>query len=209
MRVGNLPGIRRLPSYLNILRKFRKQGLENTSASAIAAEAGLVASVVRKDLEMTGASGTTGIGYSIPSLIVDIEGFLGWDNPHDAFLAGVGRLGSNILGCEEFRWQGLNIVAAFDVDPDKIGLRIGGVEVLPAEKIRSLAERLHIGIGVIAVPASQAQAVADVFIESGITRIWSFASEILSVPKHVTVQREDLSAGLAELLVRSTGQNQS
>ncbi|MCC8181083.1 MAG: redox-sensing transcriptional repressor Rex, partial [Planctomycetes bacterium] len=56
---------------------------------------------------------------------------------------------------------------------------------------------------IITVPSSSAQQIADLFIEGGIDRIWSFAPQILTVPEHVTVQREDLYAGLAELLVRS------
>lgn len=206
MRIGNLPGIRRLPLYLNILRQIRASGARVASASAIASEAGLVASVVRKDLEMTGAAGTTGIGYLVDALIADIESFLGWNNPHDAFLIGVGNLGGTILGCAEFRKQGLNIVAAFDNDSAKTGTKIHGIEILPVVKLAPLARRLHIGVGILTVPDSEAQKITDVLVASGITRIWSFASAALSVPPFVTVQREDLAAGLAELLVRSAAQ---
>lgn len=204
MRVANLPGIRRLPTYLNILRKLRKEGVEVTSAALIASYADLAVSVVRKDLEMTGAQGTNGKGYLARDLVISIESFLGWDNPYDGVLVGVGKMGSAILGSEEFRRQGLNIVTAFDVDIDKIGRFVHSIEIMPVSKMSSLIERLHIGIGVITVPNNQAQIVADLLVQAGITRIWSFASDILSVPEGVTVQREDLSAGLAELLVRST-----
>lgn len=205
MRIGNLPGIRRLPIYLDILRRFHRDGQTTTSSPAIAEAAGVVVSVVRKDIEMTGAIGKTGVGFPIEKLILDIETFLGWTNPHDAFLVGAGHLGAAILGYEGFRRHGLNIVAAFDVDPNKIGARIHNVEVLPTGKLVELARRLHIGIGVITVPSHAAQQVADLFVEAGIKRIWSFAAQILTVPAGVTVQREDLSAGLAELLVRSSG----
>lgn len=205
MRIGSLPGIRRLPMYLDILRRFQREGQTTTSSPAIADAAGVVVSVVRKDIEMTGASGKTGVGFSIERLIADIEAFLGWSNPHDAFLAGAGHLGSALLGYSEFHRHGLNIVAAFDVDPNKIGIRVHNIEVLPMNKMVPLARRMHIGIGVIAVPSHSAQQVADLMVEAGITRIWSFAAPILAVPAGVTVQREDLSAGLAELLVRSSG----
>ena len=178
--------------------------MTSTSSPLLASEAGFVVSVVRKDIEMTGAVGTTGKGFPIDNLIADIEAFLGWDNPFDAFLVGAGNLGSAILGCDEFRRQGLNIVAAFDSDPEKVGRRIHDVEVLPVEKLVSLAGRMHIGIGVLTVPSEYAQSVADILVGAGVTRIWSFAAGILSVPDGVTVQREDLSAGLAELLVKST-----
>lgn len=205
MRVGNLPGIRRLPIYLNLLKQMRDEGLSTASAAALAARAGLVASVVRKDLEMTGAAGTTGIGFAVDTLVADIEAFLGWDNPNEAFLVGAGTLGSALLGHQELRSHGLTFIAAFDNDPRKIGKVIHGVEVLPMSKLPSLPGRLHVNLGVLTVPSDQAQEAADSMVQAGLTRIWSFAPAILQVPEGVTVQREDLSAGLAELLVRATG----
>jgi redox-sensing transcriptional repressor len=209
MRVGNLPGIRRLPMYLNLLRQFRNEGYPTVSATALALRAGLVTSVVRKDIEMTGAVGTTGVGYNTEALIAGIETFLGWDNPFDAFLIGVGSLGTALLGHKELRGHGLTFVAAFDADPAKAGMIVHGVEVLPVEKLPDLARRMHIGVGVLTLPPDQAQAAADMLVEAGITRIWSFAAGVLQVPEGVVVQREDLSAGLAVLLVRPTGQVQS
>ncbi|MDR1490550.1 MAG: redox-sensing transcriptional repressor Rex [Desulfovibrio sp.] len=203
MRVGNLPGIRRLPVYLDILRKLRESGTETVSAHILAVEAGLLVSGVRKDLEMTGATGKTGVGFSIDSLVASIETFLGWDNPYQAFLAGAGNLGSALLGYEGFRNHGLHIVAAFDVNPGVIGRIVHDVKVWPLDELCGLAQRLHVNTGIITVPSSQAQSVADLFVTAGITRIWSFAPEILRVPSNVIVQREDLAAGLAELLVRS------
>lgn len=203
MRVGNLPSIRRLPVYLHILREFRDSGTAVTSAPALAAATGLVASVVRKDLEMTGVVGTTGIGDDVDKLIAGIEAFLGWDNPRDAFLVGVGRLGATILGCEEFRAQGLNIVAAFDSDPEKIGTTVHGVKVLAPAAFTRLARRMHVGVGILTVPNADAQKMTDIMVKSGIVRIWSFAGTVLSVPGHVVVRREDFSAGLAELLART------
>ncbi len=209
MRVGNLPGIRRLPMYLGILRQLRRDGQTTTSAPVLAEASGLVVSVVRKDIEMTGANGKTGVGFPIEELIATIEAFLGWDNPLAAFLAGAGHLGSALLGYAGFHRHGLDIVAAFDVDPAKIGNSIHGIDVLPLEKMAGLARRMHIGLGIITVPSHAAQQVADRMIGAGITRIWSFAATVLNVPAAVTVQREDLSAGLAELLVRAGKQEEA
>jgi redox-sensing transcriptional repressor len=203
MRVNNLPGIRRLPIYLDILRKFQQEGQETASTLALAEASGLVAAVVRKDIELTGITGKTGVGFVVSELVAGIEAFLGWDNPSDAFLAGAGNLGSALLGYEGFHKHGLRIVAAFDVDPAVIGRQVHGIEIFPLEKIVPMAQSLHIITGVITVPSSQAQLTADLFVAAGLTRIWSFAPRVLIVPDAVTVQREDLAAGLAELLVRS------
>ncbi|MDR2800133.1 MAG: redox-sensing transcriptional repressor Rex, partial [Desulfovibrio sp.] len=175
MRLGNLPGIRRLPIYLDVLRKLQESGTETVSAHTLAGEAGLLVSVVRKDIEMTGATGKTGVGFSIDALIVNIEAFLGWDNPYQTFLAGVGNLGSALLGYEGFRNHGLHIVAAFDVNPGVVGRTVHDIEVLPLDRLCGLAQRMHVNTGIITVPSSQAQSVADLFVTAGITRIWSFA----------------------------------
>ena len=202
MRVGNLPGIRRLPFYLNILRRLKRSGREIISAINLADESGNAVPVVKKDIEMTGAVGKTGVGYNIATLIDDIENFLGWNNPNDAILVGVGNLGSALLGYDGFKRHGLNFVAAFDANPEKSGKRNHDVEVLALDKMPPLLERLHIKTAVLTVPAAAAQGAADMLVSAGITRIWNFAPIMLSVPEGVFVQREDLSAGLAELLVR-------
>lgn len=203
VRVGGLPGIRRLPAYLGVLRHLREEGLETISATSLARRAGHPAAVVKKDIEMTGAAGKTGVGYELDSLVADIESFLGWNNPHEAFLVGMGNLGTALLGYDGFRSHGLDFVAAFDSDPEIVGRTVHGVTVLPLGKLRNLSARMGIRTAVMTVPAPAAQPVADLLVAAGIKRIWSFAPAAVSVPGDVVVQREDLSAGWAELLVRS------
>lgn len=202
IRIGNLPGIRRLPFYLNILRRLRQEGKDIISAVTLSEESGHPTPVVKKDIEMTGAVGKTGVGYVVDGLIDEIETFLGWNNPYEAVLAGVGNLGSALLGYEGFRRHGMNFVAAFDTDSAKVGDCIHGVEVFPLNKIPDLIGRRQVKTAVLTVPASSAQHIADMLTAAGITRIWSFAPVMLTVPDGVLVQREDLSAGLAELLVK-------
>ncbi|MCC8179519.1 MAG: redox-sensing transcriptional repressor Rex [Planctomycetes bacterium] len=202
VRIGNLPGIRRLPFYLNILRRLQGDGKNIISAVSLAEETGHPTPVVKKDIEMTGAAGKTGVGYDIDSLIADIEAFLGWNQIHDAILVGVGNLGSALLGYGGFKSHGLQFIAAFDADDDKVGKVTHGVEVLPLSKIKPFAARRNVRTAVITVPADSAQQAADLLVAAGITRIWNFAPVMLTVPETVMVQREDLSAGLAELLVR-------
>jgi redox-sensing transcriptional repressor len=128
-----------------------------------------------------------------------LEEFLGWHHVHDACLAGAGSMGSALLGYRKFEQCGLNIVAAFDTDPEKIGKRIKGKQVLPLKKLASLASRMHVGMGIITVPAAEAQAVADLMVAGGIRAIWNFAPIRLRVPKHVIVHNEDLYCSLAGL----------
>jgi redox-sensing transcriptional repressor len=201
-KVGRLPTVRRLPSYLHLLRQLNSKGLEFVSGTFIANELNLEPIQVRKDLEITGITGKPGVGFAVVELIRAIEEFLGWHNNTDTFLVGAGSLGTALLGYEGFKHYGLNIVAVFDSDPVKIGKFIHGHEVFDLGCLGALAERMQVHIGIVTVPAHAAQAVADVLVQADIRGIWNFSPQKLNVPEYVVVQNEDLSAGLAVLSIR-------
>jgi redox-sensing transcriptional repressor len=200
-----VPALRRLPSYLRFLKKLAETGREVVSCTHIAQDLRLDPTQVRKDLEMTAIIGRPRIGYSVAELIAAIENFLGWNNTRDAFLAGAGSLGAALAGYKAFRDYGLNIVAAFDTDPVKIGKTIHDIEILPSFKLPELAERMHIHIGIIAVPAEGAQDIADLMIFGGIQAIWNFAPVNLVLPGEIIVEDVHLSSSLAVLTARLTG----
>ena len=104
-----------------------------------------------------------------------------------------------MLGYMKFEEHGLSIVAAFDADPLKVGKSIRGKEILPLDQLPALAQRTHVNIGIITVPAAGAQEVADLMIRGGIRAIWNFAPTRLKLPGHVIVHNEDLYCSLASL----------
>ena len=61
----------------------------------------------------------------------------------DAVVVGAGGLGKAFLGYEGFRNNGLNIVAAFDADPARVGTTVGGIKVFPADELARLVRRLN------------------------------------------------------------------
>jgi redox-sensing transcriptional repressor len=191
--------LRRLPAYYHLLRELQNAGTQFVSCSLIGKQLNLDPTQVRKDLESTGMAGKPKVGYPLGDLVRWIEDFLGWNNAKDAFLVGAGSLGSALLGYGKFRQFGLNIVAAFDSDAEKVGGQIHGKQVLPLEKLPDLARRMHIHIGIVTVPAEAAQKVADLMVEGGILAIWNFAPVYLRVPEHVILQSEDLYHSLASL----------
>jgi redox-sensing transcriptional repressor len=154
---------------------------------------------VRKDLQYTGIIGKPKTGYSVSELIQAIETFLGWNNVNEAFLVGVGNLGTALLGHERFSQFGLRIVAAFDTNPAKIGQWIRETAVLPLDKLCDLAPRMSIHLGIITTPAEVAQTVADEMVKGGIQAIWNFAPVKLKLPEHIIVHNEDLYKSLASL----------
>jgi redox-sensing transcriptional repressor len=201
-KVAKLPTIRRLPSYLHLLMQLQAKGLEYVSGTFLGQELNYEAIQVRKDLASTGVVGKPGVGFYIPELIEGIEKFLNWNNATDAVLVGAGSLGTALLGYDGFKKYGLNIVAAFDANPEKAGQMIHGKQVFPLDKLSSLITRMRIHIGIITVPAPAAQKVADLLVECGIKGIWNFTPTKVQVPADVTVQNEDLSSGLAVLSVK-------
>lgn len=198
-KMVSAPALKRLPLYHRFLKELIKAGRTSFSCTDIGEEMNLDPTQVRKDLQSVGVVGRPRVGYVLAPVILLLEEFLGWNNVHDAFLAGAGSMGSALLGYRKFEQCGLNIVTAFDTDPEKIGLRINGKQVLPLAKLASLASRMHVRMGIITVPAAEAQAVADLMVEGGIRAIWNFAPIRLRVPKHVIVHNEDLYCSLAGL----------
>lgn len=199
-----IPSVRRLPLYLRLLRELRADGHEAVSCTQISESLDLGTVQVRKDLAMTGIVGRPKIGYQIPELINAIETFLGWKNTRDAFLVGAGSLGSALLGYEGFQDSGLNIVAAFDADPAKIGTRIHDKEVLAWDTFHDLAQRMHILIGILTVPADVAQEITNAMILAGIRAIWNYTPAKLEVPPSIVVEDVRLSSSLAALSSRLT-----
>ena len=193
------PSLQRLPQYHHYLAEHEGKGISRVSCSVIGRDLGQVPVQVRKDLQYTGIIGKPKTGYSVSELILAIETFLGWNNVNEAFLVGVGNLGTALLGHERFTQFGLRIVAAFDTDPAKIGQWIHERAVLPSDKLADLAPRMSIHLGIITTPSNVAQSVADEMVKGGIQAIWNFAPVKLKVPEHIIVHNEDLYNSLASL----------
>src|SRR5579862_13122 len=193
------PSLRRLPQYHHYLVELRSKGINLVSCSTIGRDLNFVPVQVRKDLQFTGVIGKPKVGYSVAELVIAIEAFLGWDIANQAVLVGVGNLGSAILGHERFSRFGLHVVAAFDVDPEKVGQAVHGRTILPLQGLADVAPQMGIHIGIITTPAEVAQSVADEMVKAGIQAIWNFAPIKLNVPQHMIVHNEDLYSSLASL----------
>lgn len=190
----------RLPLYYSHIRKLKQEGQVFVSAAALAQSLNLNPVLVRKDLAgVCSVTGKPRTGFEIDTLINDLSEHLGYNKEDEAILVGVGSLGRLILTNKEFSSMGLNIVVGFDKDPNLHGLQIGDKYVLPMEKMASFVKRTGVKIGIITVPAEQAQTVCDQMVNSGILAIWNFAFTLLNVPKGILVKNENLPSSLAVL----------
>jgi redox-sensing transcriptional repressor len=195
------PSIRRLPSYLHVIRQAQQNGDQYISGTVIAAEQNLEPIQVRKDLAITGIIGKPKKGYPVNELIEAIENYLGWNLKHCAIVVGAGNLGSALTGHQEFKNHGLNIVAAFDIDPSKVGSSVHGVPIYPFEKIEEVVPQIKAELAILTVPSSFAVSTCESICKAGIKSIWNFTNIKLKVPEDVQVWREDLSSGYAMLTV--------
>jgi len=197
------PVLRRLPVYYQYLRKLNLEApKEYISCARIAEDLNTLAIQVRKDMAITGAQGRPKVGYKVAELIKAIEIFLGWNNTSEAYLVGAGNLGSALLGYQGFKDYGLNIIAAFDASPDKIGSEIYGKKVLSVKKLPEMIKRMGIKIGILTASASCAQELTEIMVNAGIKAIWNFAPVKISVPEGIIVQHENLASSLAVLSKR-------
>ena len=191
--------LQKLSMYLIYLKGLPEGHPEYISATMIAEGLNMGEVQVRKDLALISDGGRPKIGYNRERLIEDIEVYLGYDNTNDAVLIGAGKLGRALLGYSGFAEYGLNIVAAFDENDAIIGTSKSGKPIMHLSRLGEICRREQIKIGIITVPAEQAQGVCDLLISNGILAIWNFAPKHLNVPDHILVQNENMAASLALL----------
>ena len=132
------PTLRRLPWYLSNVKLLRKRGERFVSSTQISKEINIDASQIAKDLSYVNISGRTRVGYDIDTLIAVLEDFLGFTNIHKAFLFGVGSLGGALLRDSGLSHFGLEIVAAFDVNPDLVGTTLNGIPIFHSDDFEKL-----------------------------------------------------------------------
>lgn len=197
-RLGT-PVLKRLPLYLRVLSALLKEGETYASGAVVARYLNLDPIVVRKDLAQTGVRGKPRVGFPIARLISAIEELLGWNTEMIAVLAGVGKLGAALLGYAGFREAGLCISAGFDAAPEACRARLDGLPVYPVAEMQSRIPELGASIGILTVPADQAQCVAEQMVEAGIQGIWNFTPAELDLPENIIVKRENLAISLAVL----------
>ncbi|MCP4162551.1 MAG: redox-sensing transcriptional repressor Rex [Deltaproteobacteria bacterium] len=203
MSPASIPTIKRLPSYLYLVRKAKEEGIEVISGTVIANDLDLEPIQVRKDLASTGIIGKPRVGYRVDELIKAIENFLNWDKKHNAILIGAGNLGTALLGYKEFSKNGLNFIGAFDIDNSKIGTEIHNTPIYDISSLQNFTQKENIKIAVLTVRSGIAQKVADQIIATGIKTIWNFTKVKIKVPEDVLLLKEDLSSSYAVLSVYS------
>jgi redox-sensing transcriptional repressor len=187
----------RLSRYYRILYELDKQPW--VSSRELSETTGFTAAQIRRDLGCFGQFGLPGKGYNSEELKSSIRSILGLDRAWNVALVGAGNLGRAFLGYQGFVAHGFAIVAAFDTDSRKAGTTVNGVEVHPFESLQDMAREKDIRMAILAVPAREAQKVAEQVVAAGVKGILNFAPVHLRLPKEAKVRNIDMTIEIERL----------
>ncbi|TEB07013.1 Redox-sensing transcriptional repressor Rex [Pelotomaculum schinkii] len=196
--------INRLSVYSRFLERLDEKGIITVSSNEIAEGVGVSPPQVRKDLAYFGEFGTRGVGYNVQDLMRYTLKILGLNVPWPLLLVGAGNLGYALSTYRGFNSRGFSVVGVFDNDLNKIGRKVGDLDVYPPEKMPDIINKHKVRIGIIAVPPKSAQDVADLMVKNRLHAILNFAPVSLNVPEHIVYRNVDLSVNL-EILTFNLG----
>ena len=184
--------ISRLTQYHCILVDYIKKKNYTITSYTIAQLLKIDDSQVRKDISMLNNTGKSRVGYDVNRLKETIEKTLGFKNPKNAFIIGAGNLGTALAKYNDFEAYGLNVMALFDVDKEKIGKKINSKPVFDIKELSEYTKKMNVEIGILTVPSDFAQEIANYAVKSKINYIWNFSPTVLDVPNGVEVWNENL-----------------
>ncbi|RLD07595.1 MAG: redox-sensing transcriptional repressor Rex [Chloroflexi bacterium] len=183
--------IGRLPLYLRALERMTIEGVVVTSSKELGDWVGISAAQIRKDISQFGEFGKQGTGYNIEFLSEKLREILKVDRVWDVAIIGAGDIGSGLAHYQGFLERGFRVTLAFDNDPKKIGAKIGDVTVQDINEMVSTINKTDIKVAMIAVPAENAQSVADELAKTSVKAILNYATICISVPEDVRLQYID------------------
>ena len=189
----------RLSLYLRRLESLLAGNVARVSSGALGDALHIPDTQVRKDLAPLDSPGQPGIGFEVADLIRAIRSTLGLDRPWPAALVGVGNLARALLRYQGFPQRGFRIVALFDDDPAKVGTIVDGLEVAAMDRTGDEVRRTGAELGILTVPLSSAQRVADALVGAGVKGILNFAPGVIRTPPGVSVVSVDLTVQLEQL----------
>ena len=197
----NLPHktIERLSQYRRALLLVHASGQTHIFSHEIAKIIHITPVQVRRDIMLIGYTGTLRKGYNIKELIDLIGEIIDSETGLNVCVVGVGNLGRALINYFSGRRTRLSIVAAFDNNPAKIGKKYSGVICYDIAQIAEIVKKENIRIGIMAVPAEQGQATADMLVKAGIKGILNYAPKPVLVPKDVYLEEYDMVTSLEKV----------
>jgi len=154
---------------------------------------------VRRDLMLIGYSGNLRKGYDIKELIDMIGNIIDTEKGQRVAVIGLGNLGKAFISYFKGKRTKLTIVAAFDINPDKIDRIYDGVPCYNIDRISEIMKKENITIGIITVPAEQAPAIAETLVLAGAKGILNYSPKPLNVSPYVYLEEYDMITSLEKV----------
>lgn len=193
------PSLRRLSAYLRQLEQLAGRGVKSVSSRQLAEYMKVGDAQVRRDLTLFGQFGRPGVGYDVLDLISRLRNIMGTNNRWKVVVVGAGELSHALLRYPGFAERGFELVAAFDIDPRKVGTKIGATTTCSMDDLEKVVRQCGARLAILAVPAEAAQEAANRLVRAGIEGIMNFATPGLETPPGVHVSSVDITAHLEEL----------
>ena len=191
--------VERLSIYRRALQHGRHEFGPSVYSHQLAQACQLTAAQVRRDLMAIGYSGNPNSGYDVKRLLSSLATFLDSQETRAVAIVGMGYLGRAIAAFLANRSDKIRLVAAFDVDLDKIGLSFSDVRCYSVRQMPEVLAEKRIDIAIITVPADHAQHVAEQLVAAGVTGILNFAPVVLRLPQRTYVENIDMSVSLEKV----------
>ncbi len=192
--------LERLMRYYRYLSEVTaRKNIDTITSAQLGAVLHIDPTQVRKDFGAIGLMGISRVGYEVCEVCRAIRLVFGFDRPYPAILVGAGHLGNALLSYPGFNRYGLHFVAAFDNDPEKVGVEETGLKIQGIRSMKPFVRKHNIKLAVLTTPVSVSQTITDRLVSAGIRAIWNFSPTRLSVPEGVLIRNEHISLGLAQV----------
>ncbi|MBE6201686.1 MAG: redox-sensing transcriptional repressor Rex [Tidjanibacter sp.] len=200
-QISSLPEktVERLSEYRRTLLRCQKQGITHIFSHVLAGMHGITAVQVRRDLMLIGFSSDTKKGYDVKVLADFISDILDSQQPMNIGVIGMGHLGQAITKYFNSKGLKLKIVAAFDIDPEKVGTTIDDIPCLSMDDFEASVAELDINIVIISCPTSKAEQTVVPIVNAGIKGVLNFTSKPLNFPLGIVVENYDITTLLEKV----------
>ncbi len=191
--------IKRLPRYYRYLSELLDNGTDRISSGELSKQMNVTASQIRQDFNNFGGFGQQGYGYNVAYLKNEIGRILGLDRNYHVIILGAGNLGHALANYPGFAKRGFVVSGIFDVSPDKIGTKIGEIEVSDMNDLEEFVLQHTVDIAALTLPKAIAPSVAGQLADYGVSAFWNFAATDLNLPENVAVENVHLAESLMRL----------
>lgn len=191
--------VRRLPKYHRYLGELLENDVNRISSKELGKIMGLTASQIRQDLNCFGGFGQQGYGYNVNDLYKEIGSILGLSREYKTVIVGAGNLGQAISNYEGFRREGFKLLAMFDLNPRLVGNAIRDIKIHDVMELEDFVRDNEVDIGIICVPKSSSQEIADILVRANIKALWNFAPNDVDVPDNIIIENVAINESLYTL----------